>query len=134
MSAENKAVVERLFRAFDERDFEAAKELFAPDFVNHNPPPFPGFSEDRDSIVRAIRGFAEGFSDSRVEVGRLVAEGDLVVAHDFLRGTHDGEFMGIPATGKEASAEFIHIFRIADGKIAERWGLLDAMSLMQQLG
>jgi predicted ester cyclase len=57
-----------------------------------------------------------------------------VVVHDRVRGTHPREFMEIPATAHEATTEFIHIVRVADGRIAERWGLIDAMGLMQQLG
>ena len=131
---ENKAVAERLLQAFNDRDFDAAEQLLSPDFVNHNPPPFPGFTEDRDSMLRAMRGAAAGFPDARATVLNVVAEGDLVVLHDSIRGRHDGEFMGMPPTGNEAEWEFIHIFRVADGKIVERWGLIDALGLLLQLG
>src|SRR5919108_5188507 len=132
---ESKAVMQRLVDAFNERDFEALEDLFAPDYVNHNPPPFPGFSGDRDSQLRVMRGFTDAVSDARAEVAHIIAEGDLVVLHDFVRGTNDGDFFfGVPATGKQVQAEFVHIWRIADGRIAERWGLIDGMSLMQQLG
>lgn len=63
-----------------------------------------------------------------------VAEGDKVVLHDRVHGTHEGEFFGVPPTGRQATWEFMHIFRITDGRIAERWGIVDVMGLMQQIG
>jgi predicted ester cyclase len=56
------------------------------------------------------------------------------VVRDVLRGTHQGEFAGTAATGEAVSIEFIHVYRIVDGQIRERWGLLDALGLMQQIG
>lgn len=131
---ENKAIAERLLEAFNAGDFDRIRESFSPDYVNHNPPPMPGMTADRDGQVRVVQMFRGAFPDARGEVVRVVGEGDIVVLHDIVRGTHEGEFMGVPATGKEVEVEFIHIFRIAGGQIAERWGLIDAMSLMQQLG
>jgi steroid delta-isomerase-like uncharacterized protein len=131
---QNKEVVEELIDAFNEGDFDRAHELFAPEYVNHNPPPFPGVGADRAGVVQAMRIFREGFPDAHAKLTHLVAEGDIVVAHDIVAGTHDGNFGEVPATGKQASVEFIHIFRVLNGKIVERWGLVDVMGLMQQLG
>lgn len=132
--SENKAVAERLLDAFNARDFDRAREIFADDYVNHNPPPFPGADAGREGNVLAMKIFTEAFPNARAETVNLIAEGDLVVLHDIVRGTHEGDFMGVPATRKDSRTDFIHIFRIADGRIAERWGLIDAMGLMQQLG
>ena len=132
--AEGKALAERLIQTFNNRDFAALEDLFTPDYVNHNPPPFPGFSGDKESQVRIIRGFAGGVPDARANIDHLVADGDLVVIHDVITGRHEGELFGFPATGNDVRAEFIHIFRVADGKFAERWGLVDAMTVMQQIG
>jgi steroid delta-isomerase-like uncharacterized protein len=133
-TGENKAVAERLINAFNERNFDQVEEIFSPDYVNHNPPPFPGLGGDRESQVRAIRGMAEGIPDARAKIHHLVAEGDTVVVHDLVRGTHQGELAGVPPTGREVTAEFIHIFRIREGRIVERWGLINTLELMQQLG
>ena len=131
---ENKALGSRLLEVWNARDFEAAEALFAEDYVNHNPPPMPGIGGDRAGQLKAMRYLAEAFPDARAEQNNVIAEGDTIVLHDTIRGTHQGEFIGIEPTGREVRIEFIHIFRIADGRIAERWGLIDAMSLMGQLG
>ena len=131
----NKDVVERFLDAWNRSDFDTIeRELLAPDYVNHNPPPVPGIGPDRAGMLKAMRYLRSAFPEGRAETLQLVAEGDRVVLHDVVRGRHDGEFMGVAPTGKQASFEFIHIFRLADGRIAERWGVVDAMGLMAQLG
>ena len=135
MSAEeSKAVAHRLLELWNDGDFDAIEHLVAPDFVNHNPPPIPGVGPDRNGMLSAMRYLREVLPDGRAESVNVVAEGDKVVLHDVIRGTHEGEFLGVPPTGRQVSFEFIHIFRIADGLIAERWGIADAMGLMHQLG
>jgi steroid delta-isomerase-like uncharacterized protein len=136
MSAQdNKAVVERLLNAWNDSDFQVIEEeLVASDFVNHNPPPVPGIGRDRDGMLAAMRYMRQAFPDGRAESVNLVAEDDRVVVQDVVRGTHQGEFMGVSATGRQVSFEFVHIFRLAEGRIVERWGLVDAMGLMMQLG
>jgi steroid delta-isomerase-like uncharacterized protein len=132
---DNKAVVARLLNAWNDSDFQVIEEeLVASDFVNHNPPPVPGIGHDRDGMLAAMRYMRQAFPDGRAESVNLVAEDDKVVVQDVVRGTHQGEFMGVSATGRQVNFEFIHIFRLADGRIVERWGLVDAMGLMMQLG
>ena len=74
------------------------------------------------------------FPDFKATIDDLVAEGDKVVIRQTWTGTHKGEFMGVPPTGKSVSFGVIDILRIAGGKVVEHWGLMDSMSLMQQLG
>jgi steroid delta-isomerase-like uncharacterized protein len=132
--ADNKQVVEQLLEAWNDGDFERIESLFAEDYVNHNPPPFPGAGEDRAGQLQVMRMLRDAFPDARAETDHMVAEGDLVVLHDHVAGTHQNDFGPFPATGKRASWDFIHIFRVVDGRIVERWGLIDVMSMMQQLG
>ena len=136
MSAQdNKAVVERLIDAWNRSDFQVIEDdLVASDFVNHNPPPLPGVGPDRDGMLTAMRYMRGAFPDGRAETVNLIAEDDKVMIHDVLRGTHQGDFMGVAPTGREVSYEFIHIFRLAEGRIVERWGLVDAMGVLMQLG
>ena len=68
------------------------------------------------------------------EIHQLIASDDKVAIRSTFRGTHDGDFMGIPATGKTVEVGGIDIVRVRDGKFVEHWGLFDAMGLMQQLG
>lgn len=74
------------------------------------------------------------FPDWRSELHELIAEGDLVVERFTAGGTHRGEVMGMPGTGKPISLPGINIFRLRDGLIVERWGRLDDLGLLRQLG
>jgi steroid delta-isomerase-like uncharacterized protein len=71
------------------------------------------------------------FSDIQITIEDLFAEGDKVAARQTLRGTHSGEFQGIPATGKTATVTGIFIFRLAGGKIVEKWAVLDQLGLLR---
>jgi predicted ester cyclase len=78
--------------------------------------------------------FRTAFPDLHGTIEDQIAEGDKVVMRMTYRGTHQGELMGIPATGKPVTMTFISINRIAEGKIAEGWVNFDALGMMQQLG
>jgi predicted ester cyclase len=78
--------------------------------------------------------YLAGIPDLRVTIEELVAEGDKVAVRRAYVGTHRGELLGIPPTGKQVRVSGISIFRLAGGKIAEQWELLDRLALMQQLG
>lgn len=133
MSDANKKLVRRfLEEGAAKNDAKVISETLAPDFVHHNPT--PGVSGDVEGIKVAIAGFRRAFPDYRVSILDLIAEGDRVVSRIAFRGTHRGELMGLPPTGKTVEIEFWHIERIANGRIAERWSLFDQWGLMQQLG
>ena len=74
------------------------------------------------------------FANIGVSIENMVAEGDKVAVRFTVSGTHKGEFMGIPATGRQFTIMEIRIYRIAAGRIVEHWGLLDQTELLQQLG
>jgi predicted ester cyclase len=78
--------------------------------------------------------FHKAFPDLHVEIDQIIAEGDLVVTAITSTATHQGEVMGIPATGKKISVRGVHINKIVDGRIVARWELTDMMGLMVQLG
>ncbi len=90
----------------------------------------PNLVEHRELITT----FLGAFPDLQVTVEDLIAEGDKVVGRLTVTGTHQGELMGIPATGKKVSFSEIHIVRISNGKVVEHWEVADIMSMMQQLG
>jgi steroid delta-isomerase-like uncharacterized protein len=107
----------------------------ADDFREH--PPKRGDSTStggRDDLHKTIQGFRDGFSDLHVETIQLVAEGSRVVALSRVTGTHDGTFLGIPASGKTVGVNAIDEFEIRDGRIVEHWGLFDVLGAMQQVG
>jgi predicted ester cyclase len=78
--------------------------------------------------------FAEAFPDLRLTVQDIMAEGDMVAARVAFRGTHRGEFQGIPPTDKEVNFTAMEFNRVIDGKVEEHWVELDLFGLMQQLG
>src|ERR1700736_143286 len=132
MSTEqNKAVVRRFVEeVINKHNLARIDELFTPDYVNHA----PGLPPGREAEKQLNSASFAAFPDARVTIEDLVAEGDKVVARVSYRGTHTGDFMGIPPTGKQFIVTGAGVFRVADGKIAEQWSNLDMLSLMQQLG
>jgi len=130
---ENRGLVQRYFEElYNKGDLARLDELVADSYVNRCPIT-PGLSGS-GSTRQAITLIRAAFPDFRVTVEELIAEGDRVASRLTLRGTHKGEFLGIPPTGKEATVALYDIFRISEGKIVERWGLFDQLGLMQQLG
>ena len=133
MSAENKATVRRLIEeGFNGGDLSVFDELVAPSFVNHDPP--PGVPPTREGWKQLSTGFRAAFPDMHIHIEEEIAEGDLVTSRFVAHGTHQGELMGIPATGKEVTVSGINIARVAGGKIMERWEEFDMMGMMVQLG
>jgi steroid delta-isomerase-like uncharacterized protein len=134
MSADtNKSAVRRfLGEAFDKGNLAAVDELIAEDFVDHNPP--PKVRADKTGLKQTVTLFRSAFPDLRLTVEDMIAEGDKVAVRIVSRGTHKGELMGIAPTGRSIAVNEEHILRLANGKIAEHWGVEDNLSMMQQLG
>jgi len=132
MSEENKQIASRFIDEFNKGNMAIFDELLAADFVDLTP--LPGADSTREGWKQASQMEFTAFPDLRMELQEQIAEGDLVVNLLGGSGTHQGDFMGIPATGKEVTAGNITIFRISGGKIIERRTVLDALGLMAQLG
>jgi steroid delta-isomerase-like uncharacterized protein len=134
MSAQNKAVANRFYEAWNARDLGAFDEIVAPDAQDHDPQ--NPFRETRGpaGAKRTAGMYQAAFSDGRFKVQEQIAEGDFVVTRWTATGTNDGELMGMPATGKSVEITGITVDRIGDGKIAESWTCFDALGMMQQLG
>jgi predicted ester cyclase len=133
MSKENKVIALRLIEeGFNAGNLHVFDELVADSFVNHN----PGFGlpPTLDGWKQSAAGMRAAFPDMHVHVEDQIAEGDLVVGRFTAHGTHQGELMGIPATGKGVTVGGIYILRFAGGKIVERWEEADFMGMMVQLG
>ncbi len=129
---ENKAVVRRFFGGLDEGNSAVVEDVYAPGFALH----FPGMPGplDREAAGGFFDGLFAAFPGIQHPIKDMVAEGDRVAARITIHGTHQGEFQGIPATGREVKLSAIDIFRFEGGKIAEQWVELDALGMMQQLG
>ena len=135
MSAEeNIHVVERFLAAFTDGDTATAQQLLAPDFINHDPPALPGVGQERAGVLTAIRYLHNAFENARAELVCIVADGDRVAVHDRLKGTHRGDFLGLAPTGREIRVDFMHFFRLLDGRIVERRGVVDTAAMRRQLG
>jgi steroid delta-isomerase-like uncharacterized protein len=129
----NKHLVESFIQElFTKGDLTAIDRYVAPGFVNHDPP-FPGAPDGPEGLRMAAEAFRRALPDWRSEADHYIAEGDLVVEHFHASGTRTGELMGVPADGKTLTLRGIHVFRIDDDKIVERWGRLDELGLQEQL-
>ena len=134
MSEENKAIVRRFFEEYATKgDQSIADELIAADFVDHNPPS-PELAPGIEGVKQVFALYRSAFPDMIFAVEDQIAEGDKVVTSLTFRGTHKGEFMSIPATGKTVTMSAIDIIRMEGGQLAEHWGEADTMGMMQQLG
>ena len=133
MYEENKALARRLFEdVWNNGDLDAIDKIYAPDIVNHTLP--PGIPQGIEGNKVFTKMYLTAFPDTKMTIELQIAEGDKVVTRWQAQGTHKGELMGIPATGKQATVTGIVIDRIAGGRIVESWGEFDQMGMMQQLG
>jgi steroid delta-isomerase-like uncharacterized protein len=134
MSTEaNVAVARRVFDdLFNEGKLDAADEIYAPDHTSHDPQA-PGVN-GAAAMKHYIGMYRAAFPDLQLSTDDIIAEGDKVVIRWTARGTHKGELMGVPPTGKQTVVTGINIFRVKDGRIAEEWVNWDTIGLLQQLG
>jgi steroid delta-isomerase-like uncharacterized protein len=130
--AENKTIVQRWWDRAGHGDLSVLDDLVGADYVYHNPAT-PGF-ETHEQHKQVILGFVNAFPDLEWTVDDVIAEADTVVLRSTFRGTHQGELLGVPPTGKRAEWPAIAIFRLADGKVVEEWVQGDMLGLMRQLG
>jgi steroid delta-isomerase-like uncharacterized protein len=135
MSTEqDKALVRQLVEeAINLGNMSVIDEFLIPDFVEHEELP-PGIPPGREAPKVLFTMLRSAFPDLKATIEHLIAEGDKVVLHMTWTGTHEGEFMGIPPTGKSISITVIDILGIAEGKFVEHWGVMDSLAMMQQLG
>jgi steroid delta-isomerase-like uncharacterized protein len=134
MSAEeNKVCVRRLYEeVFNKQNVAAIDDYFAPTVIDHSLP--PGVPGGVEGVRLTIAMYLAAFPDLNFTLEDLIAEGDKVVAHWTLRGTHQGASLGMPPTGKHITLPGISILRLDDGKAVETWVIFDQMGMLQQLG
>ena len=107
-------------------------ELLAPDFVEHQE--FPGLEPTREGVKKFFAMWREAFPDTRCTIQLLVTEGDTVAFYGTWTGTHQGEFMGAPGSGRQFSVPNADFIRFRDGVGVEHWGIFDSGLFVQQLG
>lgn len=125
--------IRRLYDLINAGDIDGFSRQLADDFVERDE--IPGLPPTKDGVVQYFRIMFAAFPDLRMDVQDSFASGDKAVARLQISGTHQGEFMGIPATGKQVSVNLIDITRFGDDGLArEHWGVADQLTMMQQLG
>ena len=133
MSAEeSKSIVRRLLEE-PWTDLDVVDELVDESYVGHDsslPGPLDGPQGFKDNVSM----FRAAYSDARITVDDQIAEGDTVASRWTGRGTHDGELMGVPASGKQVTVSGIVVSRVANGKVVEEWTNWDTLGMLQQIG
>lgn len=120
MSEANKAIVRKLMEAINEGNLDVVDTLFTPELAG--------------PMKRSFIAFRSAFPDWRMEIAEMVAEGNTVVGRLRCSGTNQGEFKGVPPTGKRMEVDEVYFLRVENGKFVDFWGLEDDLARMRQLG
>jgi steroid delta-isomerase-like uncharacterized protein len=132
MSEDLKDLTRRFYEGVNTGNLGVIDELVADDVVEHEE--FPGIEPNKEGVKQFFGMLRSAFPDMRFETHEMVADDDLVSLRSTFTGTQQGEFMGIPPTGKRVEVQLFDLVRVRDGQATEHWGLMDAMTMMQQLG
>jgi steroid delta-isomerase-like uncharacterized protein len=130
-------LVRRFFEeAINGHDLDLFDELCSPDYVWHggSDPGAIGDVHGLDRFKAAVGTFFTAFPDLEVTILDTVAADDKVVVRFVERGTHEGTFVGVPATGRPVAFNGIGIYRVAGGKLAEEWFIDDSRAIFEQIG
>jgi steroid delta-isomerase-like uncharacterized protein len=132
---ENKVLVRDIFeKGLNEGQVDLIANRTADDFIDHDIHVETGIAGGPEDMRQALKLIIQGFPDVHVTIEDIIAEGDRVVVRNTWRGTHRGVFNGIEPTGRPIEIGGIVIWRIEEGKIAERWANIDTAGLLRQLG
>jgi len=132
MSTANKeALMRRFYDAFNARDLDALDEVMAADVVDHNPT--PDQPAGLAGVKEALASFYTAFSDIQIEIEQIMIDGDYVTVRQVARGTHDQDFLGIPATGKPVVITSHDIYRVENGMMVEVWHIEDLLNTLFQI-
>ena len=122
-------VLHGIYEAINTGNLTLLEKYVAPDYIEHT----DGF-QGVEPFAQQIAAFRAGFPDLHVTIDDLLTDGDRFASRTTVTGTHTGDLMGMPATGKRISVEAVNIGRIGNGQAKERWGGLNMYSLLTQLG
>jgi predicted ester cyclase len=132
MAQEVRKIVEEYMNAFINNDQDRLKELVAEDATFHGQP--PGFSEDRDGMLKLVEHYTQAFSDMDIELDNwILGEEGRVGVHFKGTGKHTGTFLGIEPTNNEIESEGVALVTIRDGKVVKDITEVDAMSMLGQM-
>lgn len=129
---EQNSVVRQYIDAWNKQDLAAVGDLLLPDFIRHdaNLPDVEGAQAELEFIASVVKAFP----DLDLNIDQLITQDNFVVVRLAIRGTHENPFMGVPATRRSIDVKSMEIIRLAEGKIAEQWVVMDLLSFFQQLG
>jgi steroid delta-isomerase-like uncharacterized protein len=127
---DNKEALQRVYAAMRAHDLAALAALIDSEFVH----PIVPDARGPEGFVQVFGMFLAAFPDFGLTVADMIAEGDKVAARGSITGTHTGDYMGIPATGRTIDIGIIEIWQFANGKAIANWVQMDMLSMMQQLG
>jgi steroid delta-isomerase-like uncharacterized protein len=131
--ADYKTMAQRWFtEVMNEGNEEVIDELCAENFVDRDP--LPGTSPDRQGIHDFVKQVRAAFPDIEMTADDILVEGDQLAVRSTMRGTHQGEFMGIPASGKKVEVSNYDFVRFENDQVVEHWGTIDSAALMEQIG
>jgi steroid delta-isomerase-like uncharacterized protein len=132
---ENKTIVRRfLEEAWNNQDLAVMDELLADDYVGHDPSIPGGDIRGRESLKAVLQVARAGMPDARITIEDVLGEGDKTVVRFTVHGTHRGDFLGIPPSGREVKVATLLLSRFAGARIAEEWVVKDMLGLLQQIG
>jgi len=132
--AQGADLIQRFYdEVISEGDLSKVDELITDDVVDHEEG-LPGQPEGKEGVVFFVNALRGAFSDIKATVGQTVESGDLASAQVTISGTHTGDWMGVPASGKSFEIDAIDMVRFEDSRCAEHWGVTDNMALMMQIG
>jgi steroid delta-isomerase-like uncharacterized protein len=127
------ATMRRMYDLISAGNIDGFGSLLADDFIEHEA--IPGLAPSKQGVQAFFQMYVAAFPDLRMVPEDVIAGGDKVVARVTATGTHRGEFMGMPPTGKSFAVQLVDIIRFgADGRAVEHWGVFDQLGMMQQLG
>jgi steroid delta-isomerase-like uncharacterized protein len=132
MPEDAKDLLRRFYAEMSAGNLDAIDEVVVDSFIEHES--FPGIEPNKEGVRQFFQMFRSAFPDMKMEAHEIVGEGDLLCVRGTMSGTHQGEFMGMPPTGKRFEVEGFDMVRVRDGQFTEHWGLFDTMTMMQQLG
>jgi steroid delta-isomerase-like uncharacterized protein len=131
--ADYKALAQRWFtEVMNQGNEEVIDEICSADFVDHDP--LPGTSPDRQGLHDFVKQVRSAFPDLETTADDILVEGDRLAVRSTIRGTHEGEFMGIPGTGKKVEVANYDFVRMEGDQAVEHWGTIDSATLMEQIG
>ena len=128
-SEQNKEIVRACFENASRGNFDALDDIVAEDYVIH-----PDEARGAEGLKEMVQGYRDAISDLHVAIDQQFTEGDFVATRFTVSGTHDGDLMGTPATGRDVSFTGITVSRCEGGRIAEEWEIVDTVSLLGQVG